>query len=187
MVKILKSYTRQSVAKPNPYIQNYRQKNKIMLYFYNKKGAKIGPIHIESLKKLAESKKINPETIITDGKGKTWEAREMPELKFNEFDFFVVKTLGKLAKKRKRPVDDKTLLEKYATLKTNIPTENKTPNENKNISKNKTLIENKTKLKIRHKINWEKIALNTLIVTTFILIQILIVVIILNQLKILIK
>jgi hypothetical protein len=73
-----------------------------MLYYYDKKGTKIGPIHIESLKKFAETKKINPETIITNEKGKEWTAREMPELKFNELEFFTVKVLRKMARTKKR-------------------------------------------------------------------------------------
>jgi hypothetical protein len=194
MVKILKSYTRQSVAKLNPHIQKQQNPKNKMLYYYDKQGNKIGPTDIETLKKLAESKKINPETIITNKKGKKWKASEMSELKFNKLEFFIINTLRKMAKPPKRFVDDKTLLEKYANHETKLSIETKTSNETKTpneakipikkntYQKNKTIIENKTKIKIRHDIDLNRIALNILIFATIILLLFTIIAIIHTQL-----
>jgi hypothetical protein len=101
-----------------------------MLYFYDKKGTKIGPIHIESLKKLTETKKIYPDTIITNEKGKKWEAREMPELKFNELEFFTINTLRKMVPHNKKHIDNNTSIKNKNKIYDNIV--NEKPEQNTN-------------------------------------------------------
>ncbi|MDR2441865.1 MAG: DUF4339 domain-containing protein [Planctomycetaceae bacterium] len=113
-----------------------------MLYFYDKKGTKIGPIHIESLKKLIETKKINPDTIITNEKGKKWKAREMPELKFNELEFFTINILRKMVPHHKKRTENNTSIENKTQTYNNIV--NKIPEQNTNAPKQTQVTEHLT-------------------------------------------
>jgi hypothetical protein len=151
-----------------------------MLYYYEKNGTQIGPIHIDALKKLAEKKRITPETIITNEKGKKWKADDMPELKFDHFEFFIINTLRKMAKRTKRRTEDGTP-PIYKKINNDI---NETPNKQKQILKvseskpiqkdylnpqknlNHKNKQNEFPIRIRHKINIEEIALKITIAIT---------------------